>query len=50
MEIESLEWAGVITKSMSHWASPILIVPKKSASAEPSERRLCIDFRKVNEL
>ena len=30
-EIESLEWAGVITKSMSKWASPIVIVPKKSA-------------------
>ena len=31
-EIESLERAGVITKSMSKW------------------RRLCVDFRKVNEL
>ena len=39
-EIESLEHAGVITKSMSKWASPI----------EPPERRLCVDFRKVNEL
>ena len=28
-EIESLERAGVITKSMSKWASPIVIVPKK---------------------
>ena len=49
-EIESLEWAGVITKSMSKWASPIVIVPKKSAPREPLKRRLCIDFRKVNEL
>ena len=49
-EIESLEWAGVITKSMSHWASPIVIVPKKSAPREPPKGRLCIDFRKVNEL
>ena len=49
-EIESLEWAGVITKSMSKWASPIVIVPKKSAPGEPPKRRLCIDFRKVNEL
>ena len=49
-EIESLERAGVITKSMSKWASPIVIVPKKSAPGEPSKRRLCIDFRKVNEL
>ena len=49
-EIESLEWAGVITKSMSKWASPIVVVPKKSAPGEPLKRRLCVDFRKVNEL
>ena len=49
-EIESLECAGVITKSMSKWASPIVIVPKKSAPREPLKRRLCVDFRKVNEL
>ena len=49
-EIESLEWAGVIKKSMSNWASPIVVVPKKSAPGEPLKRRLCIDFRKVNEL
>ena len=34
-EIESFEHAGVITKSMSKWASPIVIVPKKSAPEEP---------------
>ena len=49
-EIESLEHASVITKSMSKWASPIVIVPKKSAPREPPKRRLCVDFRKVNEL
>ena len=49
-EIESLEHAGVITKSMSKWASPIVIVPRKSAPREPLKRRLCVDFRKVNEL
>ena len=49
-EIESLERAGVITKSMSKWASPIIVVPKKSAPREPPKRRLCVDFRKVNEL
>ena len=49
-EIESLEQAGVITKSMSKWASPIVIVPKKSAPGEPPKRRLCVDFRKVNKL
>ena len=49
-EIESLERAGVITKSLSKWASPIVFVPKKSAPGEPPKRRLCVDFRKVNEL
>ena len=49
-EIESLERAGVITKSMSKWASPIVVVPKKSAPGEPPKRKLCVDFRKVNEL
>ena len=49
-EIESLECAGVITKSRSKWASPIVIVPKKSAPGEPPKRRLCVDFRKVNKL
>ena len=49
-EIESLGWAGVIKKNMSNWASPIVIVPKKSAPGEPPKRRLCIDFRKVSEL
>ena len=49
-EIESLEHAGIITKSMSPWASPIVIVPKKSSPRETLKRRLCVDFRKVNEL
>ena len=49
-EIESLECAGVITKSMLPWASPIVIAPKKSAPGKPLKRRLCVDFRKANEL
>ena len=49
-EIETLEWAGVIKKSISPWASPIVVVPKKSAPGEPSRWRMCIDFRKLNEL
>ena len=35
---------------MSKWASPIVVIPKKSAPGEPLKRRLCVDFRKVNEL
>ena len=34
-EIETLEHAGVIRKSISPWASPIVVVPKKSAPGEP---------------
>ena len=49
-EIETLEHAGVIRKSISPWASPIVIVPKKSAPGEPPCRRMCIDFRKLNDL
>ena len=34
-EIETLGWAGVIKKSISPWASLIVVVPKKSAPGEP---------------
>ena len=49
-EIEKLEQAGVITRSMSPWASPIVIVPKKTAPGEPPRRRMCVDYRMVNSL
>ena len=49
-EIETLECAGVIRKSISPWASPIVVVPKKSAPGEPPCRWMCIDFRKLNDL
>ena len=49
-EIETLERAGIIAKSMSPWASPFVVVPKKSQPREPPKKRLCIDFRKINDL
>ena len=49
-EIESLECAGVITKSMSKWASPIVMVPKKSAPGEPRREDYVLISEKVNEL
>ena len=49
-EIETIECAGVIRKSISPWASPIVVVPKKSAPGEPPRCRMCMDFRKINEL
>ena len=43
-EIETLEHAGVIKKSISPWASPIIMVPKKSEPGEAPRRRMCVDF------
>ena len=49
-EIDTLEKAGIIERSISPWASPIVIVPKKSAPGEPPRRRMCVDYRKINKL
>ena len=49
-EIETLEKAGIITKSISPWTSPIVIVPKKTAPGEPPRRRMCMDYRMLNQL
>ena len=43
-EVDQLEWTGIITRSVSSWASPIVIVPKKSAPDEPPRRCMCINF------
>ena len=49
-EIETLEKSGVIERSLSRWASPVIVVPKKSAPDEPPRRRLYVDYQKVNAL
>ena len=49
-EIEQLEHAGVIEKSLSPWASPIVIVPKKLGPGEPPMRRMCMDYHHINAL
>ena len=47
---QEVERTGIITRSVSPWASPIVIVPKKSAPDEPPRRRMCIDFQRLNAL
>ena len=49
-EIETLERAGVIVRSVLPWASPIVIVPKKTAPGEPPRRRMCVNYRVLNSL
>ena len=49
-EIETLIHTGVIKKSVSPWASPIIVVPKKSAPGEPPRWRMCINFRRINKI
>ena len=49
-EIKTLKHAGIIERSISPLASPVVIVPKKSALGEPPRRRMCIDYRRINKL
>ena len=49
-EIEMLEKAGVIVRSVSPWVSPIVIVPKKTAPGEPPRHRMCMDYCMINSL
>ena len=43
--VEDMKAKGVIRNSVSPWASPICLVSKKDGGV-----RLCVDYRKVNEL
>ena len=43
-EIKEMEENGVIQKSFSPWASPIVIVEKKDGS-----KRFCVNYRKLNQ-
>ena len=38
-ELEIPEKAGVIVRNVSPWASPIVVVPKRTAPGEPPKRR-----------
>ena len=41
-ELNILEAVGIIVRSVSPWASPIVVVPKRSAPGEPLKRRVWI--------
>ena len=41
---------GIITRSVSPWVSPFVIVPKKFAPDEPPRRCMCIDFQRLKAL
>ena len=43
-ELNTLEKAGVIPRSVSPWASPIVVVPKRTELGEPLKKRLCVDY------
>ena len=49
-ELEMLEKVGIIYRSVSPWASPIVVVPKKTEPGEPPKKRLCVDYRVINSL
>ena len=49
-ELNILEAAGIIVCSVSPWASPIVVVPKRSTPGEPPKRRMCVDYRALNKL
>ncbi|KAJ1211033.1 hypothetical protein NDU88_006395 [Pleurodeles waltl] len=39
---------GVIEKSSSPWASPVVLVPKAAAPGAKPELRFCVDYRGLN--
>src|SRR5439155_14218524 len=44
-EIEEMLKAGIIEKSRSPWAFPVVIVSKKNG-----KKRLCVNYKKLNEV
>lgn len=49
-QIEGMLNDGIIQESQSPWNFPILIVPKKIDASGVQKWRICVDFRKLNEV
>ena len=49
-QMEALEREGVITASESPWNAPLLVVPKKPDVNGQVKYRVCVDFRRLNEV
>src|SRR3954447_3323623 len=49
-EIDKMELNGIVRKSESPWASPVLVVAKKGTGEGKFAPRLCIDYRLLNDV
>ena len=49
-ETKRLEEAGLISRSLSNWSTPCMVMPKKQDSDKPNEiqLRMVIDYRQLN--
>ena len=50
METKRLEEAGLISRSLSNWSTPCMVMPKKQDTNRPNEvqLRMVIDYRQLN--
>lgn len=49
-QVEQMEKDGIITLSTSPWNAPLLVIPKKMDSSGKQKYRVCVDFRKLNNI
>lgn len=49
-QVREMEEQGIIRKSCSRYASPLIVVPKKVDNSGEKKYRLVIDYRKLNEI
>ncbi|VVC38503.1 Reverse transcriptase domain, partial [Cinara cedri] len=49
-QIKELEDSKTIVKSSSTWNAPLFVVPKKDDASGIKKYRVCVDFRKLNEV